>query len=87
LPPGKFGDRSSISRVFAETSRRDKEREKDPEKLKIKSLTEREREVIHLIGEGLKTNKLPRACSSAKQPCVIILLPFSANSRSRIASN
>lgn len=51
-------DRSSISRVFAEMSRRDKEPEKDPEKLKIKSLTEREREVIHLIGEGLKNKQI-----------------------------
>jgi DNA-binding NarL/FixJ family response regulator len=52
-------DRSAIGRFFAERSRPGKEdRQVGPEAAKISSLTGREREVIALIGEGLKNKQI-----------------------------
>jgi DNA-binding NarL/FixJ family response regulator len=58
-------DRSMTARVLAEMSRTRTAKETDPEAIKIASLTEREREVIPLIGEGLKNKQIgDRLCIS-----------------------
>ncbi len=49
-------DRSMTATVLREMSPRN--RKQDPEELKIGSLTEREREVIKLVGEGLKNKQI-----------------------------
>jgi DNA-binding NarL/FixJ family response regulator len=52
-------DRTAISRVFAEMTRQKEEKE-DPDTQKIGTLTQREREVITLIGEGLKNKEIAK---------------------------
>ncbi|HYY58229.1 MAG TPA: response regulator transcription factor, partial [Pyrinomonadaceae bacterium] len=52
-------DRTAISRVFAEMTRQSEKKE-DPETRKISTLTQREREVIALIGEGLKNKEIAK---------------------------
>jgi DNA-binding NarL/FixJ family response regulator len=49
-------DRTMTATVLREMSPRN--RKQDPEELKITSLTEREREVIKLVGEGLKNKQI-----------------------------
>ncbi len=49
-------DRTTTAAVLREMSPRN--RKPDPEELKIGSLTEREREVIKLVGEGLKNKQI-----------------------------
>ncbi len=49
-------DRAMTAAVLREMSPRN--RKPDPEELKIRSLTEREREVIKLVGEGLKNKQI-----------------------------
>jgi two-component system nitrate/nitrite response regulator NarL len=52
-------DRSALGRFFSERSHPDSDNEKrNPEAAKIRSLTEREREVVTLIGEGLKNKQI-----------------------------
>lgn len=52
-------DRSAVGRFFSERLHPGKEDEKgSPEAAKIKSLTERERQVVTLIGEGLKNKQI-----------------------------
>lgn len=50
-------DRPTMGRMLREMSARD-EKETDPEVAKIKSLTQREREVVALIAEGLKNKQI-----------------------------
>ncbi|HEV2914558.1 MAG TPA: response regulator transcription factor [Pyrinomonadaceae bacterium] len=52
-------DRTAISRVFAEMAHQSEKKE-DPEARKINTLTQREREVIALIGTGLKNKEIAR---------------------------
>lgn len=47
-----------IANVFGQKSRAGLTKELDPEAAKIASLTEREREVISLISEGLKNKQI-----------------------------
>jgi two-component system nitrate/nitrite response regulator NarL len=51
-------DRTTTATVLREMSPRNRNRKQDPEELKIASLTEREREVIKLVGEGLKNKQI-----------------------------
>jgi two-component system nitrate/nitrite response regulator NarL len=51
-------DRSLMANVLAEMSRETTTKQADPEAAKIASLTVREREVIALIGEGLKNKQI-----------------------------
>ena len=51
-------DRSAMGRVFAQMSSNSKIRKVDPEAAKAASLTEREREVVALIGEGLRNREI-----------------------------
>lgn len=52
-------DRSTVGSVLAEISRATNAKKKaDPEATKIATLTKREREVISLIGEGLKNKQI-----------------------------
>ena len=51
-------DRSAMGRVFAQMSSNSKIRKVDPEAAKAASLTEREREVVALIGEGLRNKEI-----------------------------
>jgi len=48
-------DRLTTGRVLQEIS---EEKQSDPNKDKIATLTEREREVVHLVGEGLKNKQI-----------------------------
>jgi len=50
-------DRPTMGRMLREMSARD-EKEADPELTKIESLTQREREVVTLIAEGLKNRQI-----------------------------
>jgi len=50
-------DRSLTGRVLSEIARKKQMKQVDPEATKIAALTEREREIIELIGQGLK-NKI-----------------------------
>lgn len=50
-------DRPTMGRMLREMSARE-EKETDPEVAKIKSLTQREREVVALIAEGLKNKQI-----------------------------
>jgi two-component system nitrate/nitrite response regulator NarL len=51
-------DRSVLGSLLMEMSRRDGFKDVDKEKTKISSLTKRERDVIQLIGEGLKNKDI-----------------------------
>ncbi len=51
-------DRATTATLLRELSRRSSPEKPDPEQLKISSLTEREREVIRLVGEGLKNRQI-----------------------------
>ena len=51
-------DRSAIGRVFALMSSNPEKNKIDPEAAKVASLTEREREVVSLIGEGLRNKEM-----------------------------
>jgi DNA-binding NarL/FixJ family response regulator len=51
-------DRSAMGRVFAQMSSNSKLKKVDPEAAKAASLTEREREVVALIGEGLRNKEI-----------------------------
>jgi DNA-binding NarL/FixJ family response regulator len=52
-------DRSELGRFFSERSYQGKEEKtRNPEAAKIQTLTEREREVVTLIGEGLKNKQI-----------------------------
>jgi DNA-binding NarL/FixJ family response regulator len=51
-------DRILTATVLSEISQRNERKKDDPETPKIATLTEREREVIALIGESLKTNDI-----------------------------
>lgn len=51
-------DHSAISRVFSEMSRNGRALKADPETIKVATLTAREREVVTLIGEGLKNRQI-----------------------------
>ncbi len=43
----------------------------DPEAERYGSLNPREREIVQMVGQGLKQSKLQPGCSSARQPCAI----------------
>ena len=51
-------DRSLVANVFGEMPRTGGARKQDPEAAKIATLTEREREVIALVGEGLRNRQI-----------------------------
>jgi len=51
-------DRSMMGTVLSEMTRAREAYETDPETAKIAALTDREREVIHLVGEGLKNKQI-----------------------------
>ena len=51
-------DRSSTAALLRELSPRNRPAKQDPQLAKIASLTEREREVIRLVGEGLKNKQI-----------------------------
>ena len=51
-------DRSMTASVLRDLSPRNRTKKQDPEEVKIASLTEREREVIKLVGEGLKNKQI-----------------------------
>jgi two-component system, NarL family, nitrate/nitrite response regulator NarL len=51
-------DRSTTASLLLELSPRNRAVKQDPEKMKIASLTEREREVIRLVGNGLKNRQI-----------------------------
>jgi len=51
-------DRAMVANVFCATSRFREVKKHDPETAKIATLTEREREVIALIGEGLRNRQI-----------------------------
>jgi DNA-binding NarL/FixJ family response regulator len=51
-------DRTMTATVLREMSPRNRNRNQDPEEIKIASLTDREREVIKLVGEGLKNKQI-----------------------------
>jgi two-component system nitrate/nitrite response regulator NarL len=51
-------DRAMVANVFSERSRAREAAKKDPEAAKIATLTEREREVISLVGEGLRNKQI-----------------------------
>jgi two-component system nitrate/nitrite response regulator NarL len=51
-------DRSTIGNMLAQMSQANAVRKSDPEAAKIAALTEREREIISLIGEGLKNKQI-----------------------------
>ncbi len=51
-------DRSTTASLLRELSRRNAGTKPDPEQVKIASLTEREREVIKLVGSGLKNREI-----------------------------
>src|SRR5204863_7278946 len=53
-------ERAMITRVLREMTRRDEPTQTDPEAAKTATLTAREREVIALIGEGLKNQQIAR---------------------------
>ncbi|HWP41952.1 MAG TPA: response regulator transcription factor, partial [Blastocatellia bacterium] len=49
---------ATMAGVLSEMVRASKPKEADPESSKIASLTEREREVVALVGEGLKNKQI-----------------------------
>jgi len=51
-------DRSMMGSVLSQMSRVGKGNNQDPEAVKMATLTEREREIITLIGEGLKNKQI-----------------------------
>jgi two-component system, NarL family, nitrate/nitrite response regulator NarL len=51
-------DRSTTATLLLELSPKNRPVKKDPEQAKIASLTDREREVIKLVGEGLKNRQI-----------------------------
>jgi two-component system, NarL family, nitrate/nitrite response regulator NarL len=51
-------DRATTANLLRELSPRHKQAKKDPEEKKIESLSQREREVIRLVGEGLKNKQI-----------------------------
>jgi len=51
-------DRSTTASLLLELSPRNRAAKPDPELAKIASLTEREREVIKLVGKGLKNKQI-----------------------------
>lgn len=51
-------DRSTTASLLRELSPRSKPAKKDPEEIKISSLSQREREVIQLVGKGLKNKQI-----------------------------
>ncbi|MDR1728357.1 MAG: response regulator transcription factor [Acidobacteriota bacterium] len=54
-------DRSTTASLLRELSPRGKNARRDPEEQKIKSLTDREREVIQLLGKGYKNKQIAAA--------------------------
>jgi two-component system nitrate/nitrite response regulator NarL len=60
-------DRSTIARMLHEMTQG--ETEIDPETSKIATLTDREREVITLIGEGLKNKQIAERLFISETPC------------------
>jgi two-component system, NarL family, nitrate/nitrite response regulator NarL len=51
-------DRSMVANVFGARPRAGESRQRDPEAMKIATLTEREREIIALVGEGLRNKQV-----------------------------
>jgi two-component system, NarL family, nitrate/nitrite response regulator NarL len=51
-------DRSTTASLLRELSRKSNAVKQDPDQVKIASLTEREREVIQLVGKGLKNRQI-----------------------------
>jgi two-component system, NarL family, nitrate/nitrite response regulator NarL len=51
-------DRTTTANLLRELSPRNRSAKKDPEELKIASLSQREREVIKLVGQGLKNKQI-----------------------------
>jgi two-component system nitrate/nitrite response regulator NarL len=51
-------DRSLVADVFSEKPRAGEAKKQDPEAARIATLTEREREVISLVGEGLRNKQI-----------------------------
>jgi len=51
-------DRSTTASLLRELSPRNKPPQKDPEEMKISALSQREREVIRLIGKGFKNKQI-----------------------------
>jgi two-component system, NarL family, nitrate/nitrite response regulator NarL len=51
-------DRTTTASLLRELSRKNNPAKQDPEQVKIASLTEREREVIKLVGKGLKNRQI-----------------------------
>lgn len=54
-------DRSTTASLLKELSPRNRAAKKDPEEMKIESLSQREREVIQLVGKGLKNKQIAEA--------------------------
>jgi DNA-binding NarL/FixJ family response regulator len=54
-------DRATTASLLSELSPRKKAVRKDPEEMKIASLSQREREVIKLVGQGLKNKQIAEA--------------------------
>ena len=54
-------DRSTTASLLRELSPRSKAPKKDPEEMKINCLSQREREVIKLVGKGLKNKQIAEA--------------------------
>jgi DNA-binding NarL/FixJ family response regulator len=54
-------DRSTTASLLRELSPRNRIAKKDPEEIKIASLSQREREVIQLVGKGLKNKQIAKA--------------------------
>ena len=51
-------DRTTTATVLEELSRKKDAQQLDPEEVKIDALTQREREVINAVGEGLKNKQI-----------------------------
>lgn len=51
-------DRATMANMLTEMSQAKEAKQKDPERAKIATLTEREREITALVGEGLKNKQI-----------------------------
>ena len=51
-------DRSTTASLLRELSPRNRAVKRDPEEMKISSISQREREVIQLVGKGLKNKQI-----------------------------